>query len=93
MRKMMSIVQQNCQIIEPLTDKSWWPVWNVLVGVKNRVTLILYSFHNEEKGDELFKKIATTVRIQLAGQHLLFGEYLHTWTTLYLLDFPINIYY
>ena len=90
---MMSIVQQNCQVIEPLTHKTWWPVWVVLVWVKNGLTLILYSFHNDEKGNVLFQKIATTVRIQLAGWNLLFGEYLHTWTFLYLLDFPINIYY
>ena len=47
-------------------------------------------FHEEEKGELLSKNIA---RRQLDGQHILFGEYLQTGTTLYLLNFPINMHY
>ena len=48
-------------------------------------------FTSEELSELLAKNIARTARRQLDGQHLLFGEYLQNWTTLYLLNLPINI--
>ena len=41
----------------------------------------------------LQSNIARTPRSQTNGQHLLFGGYLHTWTTLYLLNLPINVHF
>ena len=61
---MTSITQQNCQIIEPLTEKTLGQVWGTF-----------YSFHEEEKGELLSKNMA---RRQLDGQHMLLGEYLQT---------------
>ena len=46
--------------------------------------------HFTPLGELLAKNIARTARIQLDGRHLLFGEYLQNWTTLYLLNFQIN---
>ena len=37
--------------------------------------LIFHSFHEEEIYKVLVKNIARTMRRQLDGQHLLFGEY------------------
>ena len=52
-----------------------------------------HSFHEEKIGELLAKNITRTARRQLDRWHLLFGEYLHTWTTLYLLNLPINMHY
>ena len=46
-------------------------------------------FHLQEIGEILVKNIARTRR-QLEGRHLLFREYLQSWTTLYLLNLSIN---
>ena len=47
-------------------------------------------FRKEEKGKLLVKNIARTATRHLVGQHVLFGGYLQYWTTLYLLNLPIN---
>ena len=41
-------------------------------------------------GELLAKNIGRTTRIQLDGQHPLFGEHLQNQTTLHLLDLSIN---
>ena len=46
-------------------------------------------FHLQEIGQILVKNIARTRR-QLEERHLLFREYLQSWTTLYLLNLSIN---
>ena len=58
---MKSMVQQNCQIIEQLTE------------IQNGRTF--YSFHKEEIGELLAKNVARTARKQLSGQHLLLKKY------------------
>ena len=70
------------QVNAPLTEKTWARGWVVLaVKRKNGRTVggAFYSFH-----DELLSK--NIARRQLDGQHLLFGVYLQTWITLYLLN-------
>ena len=47
----------------------------------------------EEVGKLLAKNIERTARRQLDGGHLLFGEYLQNWTTLYLLNLLKNMHY
>ena len=37
---MTSIMQQNCQIIEPLTEKTWGQGWVVLVVIQNGGTFL-----------------------------------------------------
>ena len=46
-----------------------------------------------ELGELLAKNMTRTARRQLDGRLLLFGEYLQNWTTLYLLNLPINMHY
>ena len=62
----------NCQTIEPLTEKTWG---------RGRVVLVVSTkwgnISLEGKGELLAKNMAKTARRQLAGRHLLFGEYLH----------------
>ena len=67
---MTSVVQQNCLIIELLTEKTWGRFWE---RVQNGVTL--HSFHEEEIGELLAKNIERTARRQRHRQHLLFREY------------------
>ena len=72
------------QIIEQLTEKTWdefelFSKWVINGGTS-------YSFH----GELLSKNIARTAKTQLDGRHLLFGEYLQTWTALYFLTFPLK---
>ena len=47
--------------------------------------------NEREIGELLAKNITRTAGRQLDGWHLLFGEYLRGWTTLYLLNLPINM--
>ena len=47
----------------------------------------------EEVSKLLAKNIERTARRQLDGGHLLFGEYLQNWTTLYLLNLLKNVHY
>ena len=73
--------QQKCrtlvQVNAPLTKKTWGRGW----AGRNGPTVggTFHSFHHEL----LSKNIA---RRQLDGQHLLFGVYLLTWTSLCLLN-------
>ena len=48
--------------------------------------------NEHEMGELLAKNITRTAGRQLDGRHLLFGEYLRGWTTLYLLNLPINMH-
>ena len=77
----MSTVQQKIQ----LTDKTWG-----LVALINGETF--HSFHREVIGELLAKNMARTARRKLDGRHLLFGQYLQNWTTLYLLNLTINMH-
>ena len=61
---MTSIVQQNCQIIKLLTEKTWER--GLVVSVVSTSTF--HSFHEQEIGELLAKNIA---RRQLDGRHLL----------------------
>ena len=80
------------QIIEPLTKKTLGQGWVVLVvNTKNSGTF--HSFHQEGICVLLVKNRARAARKQLERWHLLFGEYLRSWTTLYLLNLPINVHY
>ena len=79
------------QITEPLTEKTWGRGCVILVEIPTSGTF--HSVHQEEMGELSAKHIARTARRQLEGRHLLFGEYLRSWTTLYLLNLPINVHY
>ena len=65
MCKMTSIVQQNYQIIEHLTKKTWGRGWVVLAVSTKWRNIPLVS-----------RNIARTARRQLDAQHLLSGKYL-----------------
>ena len=60
----------------------------IIVVIQNGRTF--HSFQEEEIGELLTKN---TARRQHYGRHLLIGEYLQNWTTLYPLNLPINIRY
>ena len=47
--KMTSIVQQNCQIIEPPTEKTWGRGWDVLVVSTKRRNIWLVSQRRNER--------------------------------------------
>ena len=68
----------------PGDEAEWFWQW-----LQNGRTL--HSFHEEEIDEQFAKNIARTARRQLERWHLPFGEYLQTWTTLYLLNLPANI--
>ena len=89
--KMTSIVQQNCKIIELLKETTWGRGWVVLVVTTKWQHISLVS-RVSSVGEPLAKNIVRTARRQLDGRHLLFGEYFHTWTTLYVLNLPINMH-
>ena len=78
---MMSTVQQKIQ----LREKTWG-----LVALVNGETF--HSFHREVIGELLAKNMARTARRKLDGRHLLFGQYLQNWTTLYLLNLTITMH-
>ena len=69
-------MQQNCQIIEPLTEKTWGRGGVVMVVTQNGGTC--HSFHEEEIDELLAKNTARTNRKRngLEGRHLLFAEFL-----------------
>ena len=50
-------------------------------------------FTKKNRRTVLAKNITKTTRRQLDGPHLLFGEYLQNWTTLFLRNLPIIIHY
>ena len=85
---MTSTVEYNCQKTEQLAEKTWDKVELFWLWVQNGGTF--YLFHEEEKGNLLVKNIARTATRHLVGQHVLLGGYLQYWTTLYLLNLPIN---
>ena len=41
-----------------------------------------HLFQEQELGEKMAKNMARTARRQLKGRHLLFGEYLRSWTNL-----------
>ena len=91
---MPSIVQQNRQIIERLTEKTWGQGWVDLVMNTKWRKISREEMIAEEIGKLLAKNMARIARRQLDGRNLrLFGEYLQNWTTLYLLNLPINMHY
>ena len=53
---MTSMVQQNCQIIEPLTEKIWGRGSVILVVIQNGG--IFYSFHKGQIGERSAKNTA-----------------------------------
>ena len=85
------------QITESLTEKTWrrgWVVIVAMVACENKNGGTFQSFHQQQEiGELLAKNIARTARRQLEGRHLLFGEYLRNWTTLYSLNLPIKVDY
>ena len=81
--------EAKLQIIEPLIEKTWGRGWIVLVIRTKMVDFSLVS-PARNRQNILAKNIARTARSKLEGQNLLFGEYLRSWTTLYLLNLPIN---
>jgi len=81
-------------ITESLTEKTWRRRWVVMVASENKNGGTFHSFHQQKEiGELLAKNIARTARRQLEGRHLLFGEYLRNWTTLYPLNLPIKVDY
>ena len=85
------------QITESLTEKTWRRGWVVIVAMvasENKNGGTFHSYHQQQEiGELLAKNIARTTRRQLEGRHLLFGEYLRNWTTLYPLNLPIKVDY
>ena len=58
--------QQNCQIIEWLTEKTWGWGWVVLFLFRKLTNgSTFHSFHKEELGELLAKNIARTAKRQL----------------------------
>ena len=78
MWKMTSIVQQNCQIFEPVNQEDHGMR---LSCFGSDYKMVEHFPHFRRKKSE---NIARTARRQLDGRHLLFGEYLQTWETLFL---------
>ena len=73
--------RQKCsplQVKGPLTEKTWGRSWVVFFVLVLRISLELQL----ELGEIMAKNIAKTARRQLGGRHLLFGEYLRSWTKL-----------
>ena len=63
-------------------------------GSDNKNGETFHTFHQEEIGELFSKNRTRTARRQLEGRQLLLGEYLRSWTTLYLLlDFPLKMRY
>ena len=79
-RKKCSLLQVNA----PLTEKTWGRDW-VVFFVKTKMadtSLVARVRTRLELGEIMTKNIAKTARRQLGGRHLLFGEYLRSWTNL-----------
>ena len=82
---MTSMVQQNCQVIEPLTEKTWEEVelfWSWVQKWRN-ISLVLWGRNGRTNCYKHSKNSKKTNRRTTV--HLLFGEYLRSWTTFYLL--------
>ena len=79
--------RQKCRLLQvnaPLTEKTWVRDWVVFV-VKTKMadtSLVSRGELQLEVGEIMAKNIAKTARIPLGGRHLLFGEYLLSWTNL-----------
>ena len=69
----------SLQVNAPLTE-TWGRGWVVLV-VKTKMAEILLASRVRTR-QIIAKNMARTARRQLKGRHLLFGEYLRSWTTL-----------
>ena len=76
MWKVMSILQHNHKKTGKLTEKTWGRGWVVFSKEYKIVEHNFNSFCVEEMGELLAKNIGRTTRIQLDGQHPLFGEHL-----------------
>ena len=79
-RKKCSLLQVNA----PLTEKTWGRDKVVFV-VKTKMantSLVARVRTRLELGEIMTKNMAKTARRQLGGRHLLFGEYLRSWTNL-----------
>ena len=79
--------RQKCnplQVNALLTEKTWGRGWVVLVVERKMANTSLVSRVELqlELGEIIAKNIAKTARRQLGGRHLLFGEYLRSWTNL-----------
>ena len=80
--------RQKCSLLlvnAPLTDKTWGRDWVVFVVKLKWRTLHSFQEYWElqlELGEIMAKNIAKQARRQLSGRHLLFGEYLRSWTNL-----------
>ena len=84
---------QKCSLLQvsaPLTEKTlgWDPRVVFVVKTKMAETLLVSRVRTTAGtiGEIMDKNIAKTTRRQLAGQHLLFGEYLRRWTN-------VNVHY
>ena len=78
----------------------YWPVnWEDLgtslscFGSEYTMAEHIIRFTKKNRRTVLAKNITKTTRRQLDGPHLLFGEYLQNWTTLFLRNLPIIIHY
>ena len=80
--------RQKCSLLQvnaPLTEKTWGRGWVVFVVKTKMADTSLVSRVRTTAGtrlNKLAKNIAKTARRQLGGRHLLFGEYLRSWTNL-----------
>ena len=80
--------RQKCSLLQvkaPLTEKTWGRRWAVFVVKAKMADTSLVSRVRTTAGtigEIMAKNIAKTARIQLGGRHLLFEEYLRSWTNL-----------
>ena len=81
--------RQKCSLLQvnaPLTEKTWGPGWVVFLVKTKMADTSLVSMQELELqlglGEIMAKNIAKTARRQLGGRHLLYGEYLRSWTDL-----------
>ena len=72
---MRSILQHDCQKTGQLTEEAL-ETRLICSGRATENCGTFYSFREEEIGELRAKSMLRTARIQLAGRHLLFGEYL-----------------
>ena len=83
---------QKCSLLQvsaPLTEKTlgWdWVVFVVKTKMAETLRVLRVRTTAGTIGEIMVKNIAKTTRRQLAGQHLLFGEYLRSWTN-------VNVHY
>ena len=80
--------RQKCSLLQvkaPLTEKTWgrrWAVFVVKAKMADTSLVLRVRTTAGTKGEIMAKNIAKTARIQLGGRHLLFEEYLRSWTNL-----------